>query len=579
MQCQGGAKVCVGAVNPKTETCNGVDDDCDGQIDLSGGMPPADSTGACNVPKPPPAGATSPCKAGAKACQGGTVVCAGSVGPSGPSDTCGVDANCDGALTNQPNLQTDVNNCGMCGNDCLAGAVHANWACVSGACKFQGCQTGYYDNGGPGDAVAGDNKCGYPCTFISANEACNGADDNCNGQIDESVAAPSPTQICGVSPAASAPECTTGVTVACQSGSWKCTFPAGVCNPTCAGATEVCDTLDNNCNGLTNENVSNYGKPCASDDGLPPPGDGACRTTGTYVCNGANATKCSAVKDLTKAGPELCDSIDNDCDGLVDEPFSNKGSNATFYVKPVVTKTAASLWIYSFEASRPLATTTAPASGNGYYCSAFNAGDPNCNDNTIPVAPAGVPLNKTPACSVQGKIPWFNVTPIEAEQTCKAAGGHVCTTTEWQTACTTNPPSGSDCTWGYNTRGAACTSSFTASKFCNLGPYDFNPGLAGDQDGLLVTGSPSLLNCWADWSALLANQGNIALPGYNKILDITGNLHEITKSAANTYPLMGGAFDQSVEGGAACSFTFYTVDQNFQLFDLGFRCCFTANPT
>ena len=63
-----------------------------------------------------------------------------------------------------------------------------------------------------------------------------------------------------------------------------------------------------------------------------------------------------------------------------------------------------------------------------------------------------------------------------------------------------------------------------------------------------------------------------------KIDDITGNLHEITKSGVNVYPLLGGAFDTTVEAGAACGFTFYTVDQNFQLFDLGFRCCYSANP-
>ena len=34
-----------------------------------------------------------------------------------------------------------------------------------------------------------------------------------------------------------------------------------------------------------------------------------------------------------------------------------------------------------------------------------------------------------------------------------------------------------------------------------------------------------------------------------------------------------------VEAGAACSFTFYTVDQSFQLFDLGFRCCSDAAPS
>ena len=187
-QCQAGAIVCVGAVNPGTETCNGVDDNCDGTIDKTNGQPPSDSVGPCNVPIPPPAGATSPCMAGTKACTAGIIQCVGSVGPSGANDTCGVDANCDGNLTNQPNLQTDVNNCGACNNNCYAGALHAIWGCAAGMCVFQGCQPGYYD-------LNGDNKCEYACTFISATEACNGVDDNCNGTIDENVTKPSPVQV------------------------------------------------------------------------------------------------------------------------------------------------------------------------------------------------------------------------------------------------------------------------------------------------------------------------------------------------------------------------------------------------
>jgi hypothetical protein len=556
MQCQSGSLVCVGAVNPKTETCNGVDDDCDGTIDDN----PSDATGDCNVPPPPPPGATSPCKKGTKACQGGVVVCQGSVVPApGAQDTCGVDANCDGVLTNQPNLQTDVHNCGACGNDCLAGAVHANWACVAGSCQFQGCQTGYYDNGGPGDAVAGDHKCGYACTFISAQESCNGVDDNCDGHVDENVTKPSPVQVCGVSPSAVRPECTTGVTVSCISGGWSCTFPAGVCPGGCSANDEICDGLDNDCDGLLNENVANYGQPCASDDGAPGT-QGACRTTGTYVCDTTTTTKCSAVAASCTSLPggctEVCDGIDNDCDGVVDEPFNSKGPNATYFVKPVVTKVAASLWIYTYEASRPNATTTSPGSGNGYWTS----------------APSGTTLDKTRACSVGSKVPWFNVTGAEVEQTCAAMGGKVCSTADWQTACRATVP----CTWGYNPRtGGACTSGYTSTKYCNLGPsYDFNSSVAGDQDGLLPTASGLLQNCWADWSNL---QGNTAAT--NKLFDITGNLREIVKQGTNDYRLMGGAFNTAAEAGATCSFTFYSVNDTFKFFDTGFRCCFTSDPT
>src|SRR6185503_10881857 len=127
-------------------------------------------------------------------------------------------------------------------------------------------------------------------------------------------------------------------------------------------------------------------------------------------------------------------------------------------------------------------------------------------------APTGETIDKTPACSVPTKIPWFNVTPQEAEQTCQAMGGALCSTADWQTACKATV----NCSWGYNPRGAACTSAYTGSKYCNLGPsFDFDTGISGDQDGLLVTASSELSNCWADWSNLQGNTGNAA-----KVFDI-----------------------------------------------------------
>jgi hypothetical protein len=172
---------------------------------------------------------------------------------------------------------------------------------------------------------------------------------------------------------------------------------------------------------------------------------------------------------------------------------------------------------------------------------------------------------------VPTKIPWFNVTPLEAEQTCTAMGGAVCSTSQWQTACQATAA----CTWGYNPRGTACTTAYTSTKYCNLGPsFDFSPGTAGDQDGLLPTASSSLATCWADWNAL---QGNTTAT--NKIFDITGNLREVVKQATNDYRLMGGAFNTGSDQGATCTFTFYSVNQDYKFFDTGFRCCFSTNPT
>jgi hypothetical protein len=318
-KCLGGVPTCVGNVEPQMETCNGIDDDCDGAVDLAAGSPPTDSQGSCNAAPAPPMGATSACMAGTLACTGGVVVCQGSTSATATVDMCMVDANCDGALTNQPDFQTDVHNCGGCGNDCYAGAVHSTWTCASGSCQFQGCASGYHD-------LNADQKCEYACAFTSSQELCNGIDDNCDGNIDEGVIAPSPSQVCGTSPAATTPECTTQVSVACVAGNWSCTFPAGVCTGGCSSDDETCDGLDNDCDGLVNENVPGYGQPCFSDTGLPPPGHGQCQTSGTYVCSGPSSVTCSAVKadchTLPGGCTEACNGLDDDCNGLIDDGLS-----------------------------------------------------------------------------------------------------------------------------------------------------------------------------------------------------------------------------------------------------------------
>ncbi|MEM6787640.1 MAG: MopE-related protein [Myxococcota bacterium] len=553
-QCVGGQLLCVGNIDPQPEVCNGADDDCNAVIDDN----PIDAGGACNVFPSPPMGATSPCAGGTLSCSGGVLACVGDVGPTSSVDGCNVDANCDGQLTAQPDLSTDVGNCGQCGNDCFVGAVNSDWVCVSSTCQFNGCLPNFFD-------LDNDQTCEYGPCVVTGSEVCDGIDNDCNGLIDDNLTAPTPVDVCGVSPAATRPECTSGVNVQCSGGSWQCSFPAGVCGPNCASATEVCDNLDNDCDGSFNENVPNFGLGCTSDAGLPAPGHGACQTTGTFVCSGPNATQCSAVKASCTTLPggcdEACDGVDNDCDGLVDEDYTDKGSDPAHFVRPAVTQVAANLWVFSYEASRPDAGPLTPGNGNGFFCT--GAGCPA----GIPPAPAGEPLDETIACSVPGVLPWFNVSPTEVEQTCDAIGGFICDVTDYLQACET--PAG--CTWGYAPRGPACDAPADATKFCNLGAYDFDTSVAGDQDGLLPTGASELQNCGADWSGLFFNTEPT-------VFDITGNLREVTKEATDLYPLMGGAYNTPSEFGATCSFDFYVVDESFRLLDTGFRCCFSSDP-
>jgi hypothetical protein len=76
------------------------------------------------------------------------------------------------------------------------------------------------------------------------------------------------------------------------------------------GRTETCDSLDNNCNGQTDEGF-NVGQSCTV-------GVGECARTGQFVCKAdGSGTQCNAVAGTPTT--EICDGKDNDCDGQTDE--------------------------------------------------------------------------------------------------------------------------------------------------------------------------------------------------------------------------------------------------------------------
>jgi len=138
-------------------------------------------------------------------------------------------------------------------------------------------------------------------------EICNGLDDNCEGTVDEGVKKTFYQDLdndgWGVD---------TSVTQACAAPggyadkSGDCNDNSAAANP---GAQEVCDGIDNNCNGPVDEGDPGGGVQCQV-----PGKQGVC-ANGTLHCqNGA------PICQQTEFGQqESCDNLDNDCDGKVDD--------------------------------------------------------------------------------------------------------------------------------------------------------------------------------------------------------------------------------------------------------------------
>ena len=348
------------ARTPMHEICNGLDDDCNGFIDDGLDQPPA----ACSKSWSDPAnGKLYSCAAPWACVEGGggvTWVC--DAKQPGPETCNGLDDNCDGQVDetfkDANGNYVALENCGACGVSCVGLVPHAAMKCDVTAgtarCAVDQCEPGYFKASDlscqefpgtqcqacasdkaclvPGDAclpadALGKSYCLWDCAPGSQHPVVNGkiCPDGYVCQALDSQGQPLNRCL----PLSGACDCTPddeGEVRLCQ-----VTNAAGTCTgqATCHGDTgwsacsagtplaETCNGLDDNCNGLIDEDFPQLKATCFS-------GLGVCQRPGVMVCNAAgDGVACSAVPG--QGSPEVCNGLDDDCNGLTDENWPEKG--------------------------------------------------------------------------------------------------------------------------------------------------------------------------------------------------------------------------------------------------------------
>ena len=285
-----GTEMCVGEGAPSEETCNEVDDDCDGTTDENFDLlQDRNNCGACGAV----------CGVGLECCSGR---CVDQSGDALNCGACGRDcAEGEGCCGGSCAPLDQPDNCGVCGNACGPGQTCCDGACVNPQTSRDHCMT-------CGNACdAGEDCCGGTCELEDApactacDPTCTGVDTCCFGSCADTDSDPLNCGGCGIA---------CGAGELCCGGSCVANDEAncGMCGRTCGG-TELC--CGGSCVAEDSRNCSTCGMTCDA-------GEQCC--AGGCVDTRTDELNCGTCGEMCRASEECsnencCPAGQNFCDG------------------------------------------------------------------------------------------------------------------------------------------------------------------------------------------------------------------------------------------------------------------------